>query len=96
LVRYKLKADKVEENKQLVKAVFEELNKNKPAGLRYASFGLPDGVTFLHIASIETADAKNPLSVTEAFPLFTKDIKDRCEEPPVAMDLSEVGAYNFF
>jgi hypothetical protein len=96
MVRYKLKADRVEENKQLVKAIFEELNAKRPEGLQYASFGFPDGVSFVHIASIETADGKNPLSVTEAFPLFTKDIKDRCEEPPVAIDLTEVGSYNFF
>ena len=96
MVRYKLKADRVEENKQLVKAIFEELNAKRPEGLRYAGFGFPDGVSFVHIASIETADGKNPLSMTKAFPLFTTDIKDRCEEPPVAMDLTEVGLYNFF
>ena len=96
MVRYKLKADKVEENKQLVKAIFEELKTKQPAGLRYASFVLPDGVSFVHIASIETADGKNPLGMTDAFPLFTKDIKDRCEEPPVAVDLSEVGSYQLF
>mgnify|MGYP006181972805 CR=1 FL=1 len=33
MVRYKLKADRVEENKQLVKAIFEELIKNKPDGV---------------------------------------------------------------
>jgi len=96
LVRYKLKAGRVEENKALVKSIFEELNRNKPAGLRYACFGLPDGVSFIHIASIETTDGTNPLNATSAFPLFTKDIKDRCEEPPVAMDLTEVGSYNVF
>ena len=96
MVRYRLKADMVEENIQLVKAIFEELNAKNPTGLRYASFGFPDGVTYVHIASIETTNGSNPLSMTDAFPLFTKDIKDRCEEPPVAMDLSEVGSYNFF
>jgi hypothetical protein len=96
MVRYKLKADRVEENKQLVKAIFTELNAKQPEGLRYASFEFPDGVSFAHIVSIETADGKNPLSMTAAFSLFTKDIKERCEEPPVAMDLSEVGSYNFF
>ena len=96
MVRYKLKADNVEQNKQLVKAIFEELKAKQPAGLRYASFVLPDGVSFVHIASIETADGKNPLGMTDAFPLFTKDIKDRCEEPPVAVDLSEVGSYQLF
>lgn len=96
MVRYKLKTGQVEENRQLLKALFAELGAKKPGGLRYASFGLPDGLTFVHIASIETADGINPLNITEAFPLFTKDIKDRCEEPPVAVDLTEVGAYNFF
>ena len=96
MVRYKLKAERAEENKQLVKAIFEELNAKQPGGLRYASFGFPDGVSFVHIASIETADGSNPLNMTDTFPMFTKDIKDRCEEPPVAMDLSEVGSYNFF
>jgi len=96
MVRYKLKADRVEENRQLVKDLFAELGAKKPEGLRYASFGFPDGVTFVHIASIETEDGMNPLNITEAFPQFTKDIKDRCEEPPVAVDLTEVGAYNFF
>lgn len=96
MVRYKLKAEKVEENKQLVKAVFEELKAKQPAGLRYASFGLPDGVSFIHIASVETMDGKNPLNITDTFLTFTKDIKDRCEEQPVAMDLSEVGSYQLF
>jgi hypothetical protein len=96
LVQYKLKADQVEENKALVRAVFAELDAKKPAGLRYASFGFPDGVTFIHIASIESPDGKNPLSLTDAFPQFTRDIKDRCEEPPVSKELEAVGSYNLF
>lgn len=95
MVRYKVKADKAEENKQLVKAIFEELNKTKPAGLRYACFGFPDGLTFIHFASIETADGKNPLITTDTFSRFTKEIKDRCDEPPVAMDVTEIGSYHF-
>jgi hypothetical protein len=96
MVRYKVKAGRAEENKQLITAVFEELKAKRPEGIRYAAFVLPDGVSFAHIASIETPDGKNPLSMTDAFPLFTNDIKDRCEEPPVSMDLTEVGSYNFF
>jgi L-rhamnose mutarotase len=96
MVRYKVKADKAEENKQFVKAVFEELNTKQPAGIRYATFVLPDGVSFVHIASIETADGSNPLGMTDSFKVFQKDIKDRCEEPPVAMELTEVGSYRIF
>lgn len=96
MVRYKLKADRADENKQLIRAVFEELKAKQPAGIRYSTFVLPDGVSFVHFASIETADGRNPLGMTDAFKLFQKDIKDRCEEPPVAMDLTEVGTYNFY
>jgi hypothetical protein len=96
MVRYKVKADRAEENKQLIKTVFEELAAKQPGGIRYASFVLPDGVSFVHIASIETADGINPLGMTAAFPLFSKDIKDRCEELPVVVDLNEMGSYNLF
>ncbi len=96
MVRYKVKADRAEENKQLINSVFEELKTKQPTGLRYASFVMPDGLSFVHIAFIETPDAKNPLTTTDAFPLFTKDIKDRCEELPVAVDISEVGSYQLF
>lgn len=96
MVRYKVKTERAQENKQLINAVFEELKTKQPTGLRYASFVMPDGLSFIHIASIETADGKNPLSTTDAFHLFTKDIKDRCEEPPVAVDIIEVGSYQLF
>jgi L-rhamnose mutarotase len=96
MVRYKVKADKAEENKQLIRAVFEELKAKQPAGIRYATFVFPDAVSFVHIAFIETTDGSNPLTMTNAFKAFQQNIKDRCEEPPVAMDLNEVGSFNFF
>ncbi len=82
IVRYKVKADKAQENINYVKKVFEELKKTAPAGLRYATFIQPDGVSFIHIASIETKDGNNPLSESPAFAEFQKEIKDRCEIPP--------------
>lgn len=96
LVRYKVKADRAQENEDYIKKVFEELAQNSPAGLRYASFKLDDGVSFVHIASVETDDGVNPLSETAAFKAFQDEIKDRCEEPPVAIDLNLIGAYRFF
>jgi hypothetical protein len=38
-------------------------------------------------------DVAKALSVFKA---FTAQIKDRCEEPPVAVDLKDVGSYRFF
>lgn len=96
MVQYKVKADRAEENQQYIQKVFEELNSNSPAGLRYASFKQDDGVSFVHIVSIETSDGENPLTDSAAFKAFQEGIKDRCEVMPVAVDLNEVGSYQFF
>jgi hypothetical protein len=96
MVRYKTKPDRARENEQYIEKVFQALHENRPAGLRYASFKLSDGVSFVHIASVETTDGSNPLTQTAAFKSFQAGIKDRCEEPPVATDVTELGSYRFF
>lgn len=93
IVRYKVKADKADENEELIRKVFEELHSKRPSGLRYASFKSQDGVSFVHIASVETSDGHNPLTETPAFKSFIAAIKDRCVEQPVATELTEVGSY---
>ena len=93
VVRYRVKPESVAENEGLIKAVFDQLQREQPAGLRYASFKANDGVSFTHVASIETADASNPLGALAAFKAFTAAIKDRCDEPPVATEQTVVGSY---
>jgi hypothetical protein len=93
MVRYKVKADRAAENVRYVEDVFGELERARPEGLRYASFKLADGVSFVHIVSLEAADGVNPLAVLPAFKAFTAQIRERCEEAPVAVELEEVGAY---
>jgi hypothetical protein len=66
IVRYKVNGDQAEENKAYIRAVFEELDANKPEGLRYVSFCLADGVTFVHIAVVEAEDGENPLQVASS------------------------------
>jgi hypothetical protein len=94
MVRYRVKADQAAANEQFIRAVFAELDRDKPAGLRYASFKLDDGVSFVHIAE-HPADT-NPLVAVAAFKEFTAKIKERCEEPPVTATLNEVGSYRLF
>ena len=50
MVRYKVKPDRVAENEELVRAVYDELQRTEPEGLRYATFRLEDGVNFVHLA----------------------------------------------
>ena len=51
MVSYKLKEDRVAENEQLAAAVYVALREARPAGLRYATFRLEDGVSFMHIVA---------------------------------------------
>lgn len=96
MVRYKVKADRAAENVSYINRVFEQLKSEEPSGLHYASFKLNDGVSFVHIASIATTDGSNPLTSLAAFKAFIAQIKDRCDEAPVAVDLTAIGSYRFF
>jgi quinol monooxygenase YgiN len=95
MVRYKVKPDRVAENEELVRAVYAELARTQPGGLRYATFQLEDGVSFVHISSLETGDGRNPLSELEAFARFQEGIGDRCQEAPTVAQLREIGSFRF-
>jgi hypothetical protein len=96
MVRYKVKPECAKENERLVRAVYEELDRSRPAGLSYATFCLQDGVSFVHVASREDAGGESPLLGVEAFREFQQDIAERCEEAPVASELQEVGSFHFW
>ncbi len=92
MVRYTVHADRAEENARLIESVFERLRRSAPAGLTYASYRLEDGVSFVHIASVEDP-ANNPLQAIAEFKQFTAGIGDRCVVPPATSVLHEVGRY---
>jgi hypothetical protein len=94
MVRYRVKPDRVAENEELVRAVYEELRLSAPEGLRYGTFKCEDGVTFVHIAEME--EGGNPLAELDAFKAFQAGIGERCEEQPASTQLSEVGSFHFF
>jgi quinol monooxygenase YgiN len=92
MVRYKTKPDSADDNESLVRAVFAQLKTNAPDGLRYATFRLEDGVSFVHIATVDSTD-DNPLVELPAFKAFQRELKQRCAEPPVITELSPIGSY---
>jgi hypothetical protein len=92
VVRYKTKPDRAEENQALIEKVFAELHASEPGGLRYMTFRLGDGVSFVHIANVE---GDNPLATLASFGEFQRQVADRCEEPPLVMDATVVGSYGF-
>jgi quinol monooxygenase YgiN len=93
LVRYRVKPERADENEELVRAVYEELDETKPEGLRYATLRLDDGVSFVHLSESES-DA-SPLTEVPAFKAFQEEIADRCEEHPVVTNVDVVGSFGF-
>jgi hypothetical protein len=90
MVRYRVKPERVAENEELVRAVYAELAASRPDGLRYATFKLPDGVTFVHVAE---HGEDNPLPKLASFQQFQEGIQERCDEPPAPAALTEIGSY---
>ena len=91
VVWYRTNPQDADENARLIREVFAELAAEQPDGLRYASFRLDDGVSFVHVAVLD-AD-HNPLSDSAAFAKFQSGIKDRCADGPVASDATLIGSY---
>lgn len=91
MIRYRVKADRAAENEALVAAVFEQLARERPEGLRYTSLKLEDGVSFVHV--VEEAPGARPLTELAAFDAFRAGLRDRCDEPAVAVEFTPVGAY---
>jgi hypothetical protein len=95
MVRYEVKRERAQENEQLIRAVYDELQVSMPAGLRYATFRAGDGVSFVHIASNETG-GPNPLLEVAAFERFQQNVGERCVEPPASVELHEIGSFRFW
>ena len=94
VVRYQTRPDAADENQRLVEQVFAQLAAEDPGGIRYATFRLADGVTFIHV--LVTAGESLPLQELPAFKEFLSTIDDRCVEGPTGSDATTVGSYRFF
>jgi hypothetical protein len=91
VVRYTTKPECADENERLIQAVFAELARDQPTGLRYAAFRLDDKVSFVHVATLDGDD--NPLTRSAAFADFQRGISGRCAAGPAAADAEVVGSY---
>ena len=93
IVRYQTTAETADENQRLVEQVYAELAASDPGGLRYATFRLADGVSFVHVALVE-GDV-NPLAGVAAFQEFQANLADRLTQGPDPQDATIVGSYRF-
>ena len=95
LVTYQVKPEHVDENERLVKQVYIQLRETGIAGFHYATFKMPDGVTFVHLAITDNEEAGNAFRNLPVFKTFQSNIGERCDVMPVVNIVTEIGTYNF-
>ncbi len=94
MVRYEVEPGQVAENEELVRAVYAELAETQPSWLRYATFALEDGVSFVHLAVID--EDRGQLRDVAAFRRFREGLIDRVVAPLTNTRLRQVGGYRVF
>ena len=93
MFRCKVKPGEVARNLELLRAAFEEFAQVRPDGLRYATYQLEDGVTF--VGFVDMAGDPSALRDLPAFQRYRATLEERCDEAPVMTMLHEVGSYGF-
>jgi len=90
LVRYRTLNDKADDNQRAIEAVFAELSRKVPSGLRYLAMRAPDA-TFYHVVMAEPE--ARAMTDLDSFRAFREGLHRRTAEPPVSVDLMVVGNY---
>lgn len=90
LIRYRVEADRLPEHLALLDAVFAELAAVRPEGVRWSSFRLPDGRSFVDLVAV---DAPGRLSRLASWGPYRGTLEERCDDPPELVDLQPAGAY---
>ncbi|CAN5719958.1 hypothetical protein BH24ACT3_BH24ACT3_10140 [soil metagenome] len=91
MIRYRVKREQVERHLELLRAAYEELERTRPGGLRWTTFQLDDGVSFVDVSGGEAGP--EVLQRVEAFQEFRSTLDERCDEPPVMTFLDQVASY---
>ena len=73
-LRYKVRLDFIERNKQNIEAVLNDLQKHPILGMRYAIYYLGKG-EFMHINQSQTTKGTSILGQRDAFKQFRKELQ---------------------
>lgn len=92
-VQYTVKSEYVETNKANIRKVMADLKAINSPGIRYSSFLLDDGKTFVHFAMRANEEAQKTLSELPSFQEFQRQLRESGPEvPPNAENLSLIGS----
>jgi hypothetical protein len=89
IIQYQTHPDSADVNQKLIEQVFAELKAASPDGMRYTTFRLADGVSFVHIVEGDSA----PLTELPAFVAFQEGASERMAVPPTRSEATVIGSY---
>ncbi len=97
-VQYTVKEDYVDTNKRNIQQVMSELRTLNNPGIKYSSFLLNDGKTFVHFGMYTNEETMAIVSNLDSFKKFRQQLQEsQSEVPPKAEDLNLVAsAYEIF
>ena len=97
-VQYTVKAEYAETNKANVSRVMSDLQALANPGIKYSTFVLEDGKTFVHFGIYTDQEALDVVNNLPSFQAFREQLKaSGPEAPPKGDDLTLVGSsYDFF
>jgi hypothetical protein len=75
MVRSKIRAEAVGDVDAAVEHLFAAIHQAQPEGIRYASFRLPDGVTYVALLALDEG-VDNPLPALPEFSEFQDNLKN--------------------
>lgn len=92
MIRSKVRNESAAEAEAAVKTLFAALDEQRPQGIRYSSYRLSDGLTY--VVLVEVRDGiDNPLTEMPEFRAFQENLRIWLAEPPTPEQVTVVGDY---
>jgi hypothetical protein len=92
LVVYRIRPEKISENRSLIEAVFEEIKVRHSPHLEYRVFASADG-TFIHHHKRLSVDPESEMTSYRSFRKFRESLSSRCIDQPRVMEVEPVATY---
>ncbi|MFJ4777979.1 hypothetical protein [Streptomyces sp. NPDC088762] len=93
MIRYTVRPERVEQSVALLRAVYADLERARPRGLRYETFRLDGGGSFLAVIESEGDPVAAPHHRLASFQRYRAALSEICTEPPAVTYLDQVGSY---
>ncbi|GGV19030.1 hypothetical protein GCM10010275_70810 [Streptomyces litmocidini] len=93
MIRYTVGPEHVGQSVALLHAVYADLERTRPRGLRYDTFRLDGSGSFLALIESEGDPVAAPHHQLASFQRYRAALNEICTEPPTVTYLDEVGSY---